>query len=109
MVLAWPERVLMLTLPCCSQASGFGQLKGGFAFECSLSLARTLLSQPPCPVLAALGRLVQFEIAVGMNGCVWVNSPQPRVTINVIKAITASEFLSEAQVHIMVDGLLLAK
>jgi len=31
-----------------------------------------LLSSPTCPVLDALGKKVSFEIAVGLNGRVWV-------------------------------------
>jgi exosome complex component RRP40 len=31
-----------------------------------------LLSSPTCPVLEALGKKLSFEIAVGLNGRVWV-------------------------------------
>lgn len=31
-----------------------------------------LLSSPTCPVLEALGKKISFEIAVGLNGRVWV-------------------------------------
>jgi hypothetical protein len=61
---------------CCTDASGkaagFGPLNGGYIFECSTGLARVLLSKPTCPVLEALGKSLSFEIAVGMNGRVWV-------------------------------------
>jgi exosome complex RNA-binding protein Rrp4 len=30
------------------------------------------LSSPTCPVLEALGKKLSFEIAVGLNGRVWV-------------------------------------
>ena len=50
------------------QASGYGQLKGGTLVACSTALARELLSRPPCAVLAALGRSLQFEVAAGVNG-----------------------------------------
>uniref|UniRef100_A0A2N9J101 Ribosomal RNA-processing protein 40 n=1 Tax=Fagus sylvatica TaxID=28930 RepID=A0A2N9J101_FAGSY len=60
----------------CTDASGkaaeFGQLKDGFMFESSTGLSRTLLSSPTCPVLDALGKKLSFEIAVGLNGRVWV-------------------------------------
>lgn len=31
-----------------------------------------LLSSPTCPVLDALGKKLSFEIAIGLNGRVWV-------------------------------------
>lgn len=31
-----------------------------------------LLSSPTCPILAALGKKISFEIAIGLNGRVWV-------------------------------------
>ena len=34
-----------------------------------------LLSSPTCPVLEALGKKLSFEIAVGLNGRVWVCRP----------------------------------
>lgn len=35
-------------------------------------VAYRLLSSPTCPVLDALGKKLSFEIAVGLNGRVWV-------------------------------------
>jgi exosome complex RNA-binding protein Rrp4 len=54
------------------KAAGFGPLNGGYILECSTGLARVLLSKPTSPVLEALGKSLSFEIAVGMNGRVWV-------------------------------------
>lgn len=50
----------------------FGQLKGGYVFECSLAMCRKLLD-PQCAILRLLGVLFRFEIAVGMNGRVWIS------------------------------------
>ena len=33
-------------------------------------------SRPPAAVLSALGRTLQFELAVGLNGRVWVDAPR---------------------------------
>ncbi|RDX83222.1 putative exosome complex component rrp40 [Mucuna pruriens] len=94
----------------CTDASGkaaeFGALKGGYMFECTSGLSRMLLSSPTCPVLDALGKKVSFEIAVGLNGRVWVNAASPPTTIIVVNAITNSETLSAAQQRIMVEKLL---
>ncbi|KAJ7554985.1 hypothetical protein O6H91_05G018300 [Diphasiastrum complanatum] len=95
---------------CCTDASGkssgYGPLKGGYIFDCSTGLARALLSRPTCPVLEALGKSLSFEIAVGLNGKVWVNGSTPETIILVSNAITNAEFLTPAQQHIMVQKLL---
>jgi exosome complex component RRP40 len=65
-----------------------------------------LLSKPTSPVLEALGKSLSFEIAVGMNGRVWVNAATTATTILVSNAILNSEFLTAAQQHIMVQKLL---
>lgn len=88
------------------KASGFGQLKNGFVFECSTGLARALLSRPTCPVLDALGKRLSFEIAVGLNGRVWVNAPSVSTIILVSNAIMNAEFLSATQQQSMVQKLL---
>lgn len=88
------------------KASGFGHLKNGFIFECSTGLARALLSRPMCPVLEALGKSLSYEIAVGLNGRVWVNAPNVSTVILVSNAIMNAEFLSAAQQQLMVQKLL---
>ncbi|XP_002511406.3 putative exosome complex component rrp40 [Ricinus communis] len=94
----------------CTDASGkaveFGVLKDGYMFECSTGLSRMLLSSPTCPVLEALGKKLSFEIAVGINGRVWVNATSPSTIIVVANAIMNSETLSAVQQKIMVDNLL---
>lgn len=67
-------------LTCCSakskkdwvtKESTFGELGGGYTFECSLWMCRKLL-EPSCSILKDLGEIFNFEIAVGMNGRIWV-------------------------------------
>eukprot|EP00249_Psilotum_nudum_P013717 c24474_g1_i2 orf=718-1503(-) len=88
------------------KASGFGPLKNGYTFECSTGLARALLSRPTYPVLDALGNSLSFEIAIGLNGRIWVNSASPSTTILVSNAIMNAEFLSATQQRTMVQKLL---
>lgn len=88
------------------KSAGFGPLKGGYIFECSTGLARGLLSKPTPPVLEVLGKNLSFEIAVGLNGRVWVNAPKVATTITVSNAIQKSEFLSPTQQQIMAKKLL---
>ncbi|XP_026665174.1 putative exosome complex component rrp40 isoform X2 [Phoenix dactylifera] len=94
----------------CTDASGkaaeFGPLKDGYMFETSTGLARMLLSSPTCPVLEALGKKLSFEIAIGLNGRVWVNASSPATTVILSNAIMKSEFLSGTQQRIMVEKLM---
>ncbi|KAJ3670816.1 hypothetical protein LUZ60_008242 [Juncus effusus] len=94
----------------CTDAGGkaaeFGQLKDGYMFETSTGLARMLLSSPTCPVLEVLGKKISFEIAIGLNGRVWVHSSSHSNVILVSNAIMRSEFLSGNQQRIMVEKLM---
>ncbi|GAA5861215.1 hypothetical protein JCM1840_003118 [Sporobolomyces johnsonii] len=56
------------------KANGFGELQGGFLIRgVELGRCRALLS-PKNPILPRLGAKFPFEVAVGMNGRVWVKA-----------------------------------
>jgi exosome complex component RRP40 len=82
----------------------FGELKGGYVFECSLALARDLLDER-CYVLRCLGRYLPFELAIGANGRVWINSESPRHTVVVVNCILNSEGMSRSRTKMMVQKL----
>ncbi|EPS60099.1 hypothetical protein M569_14705, partial [Genlisea aurea] len=88
------------------KAAEYGPLKNGFMFETSTGLARKLLSSPTCPVLEALGKKLAFEIAVGLNGRVWVNADSPSVVILVSNTIIQTETMSPVQQKARVQILL---
>ncbi|KAH0454589.1 hypothetical protein IEQ34_016513 [Dendrobium chrysotoxum] len=99
----------------CTDASGkaaqFGPLKEGYMFDSSTGLARMyvklhvkLLSTPTCPVLQAFD-MQCFEIAIGLNGRIWVNASTPSMVVLISNAIMASEFLSASQQDNMVKEL----
>lgn len=85
----------------------YGELLGGYAFSCSTRLARELL-QENSYVLQALGKYVPFELAIGMNGRVWINSAQPLHTILLTNAILNSEGKSKEVVTAMVQKIMAA-
>ncbi|KAL3134986.1 hypothetical protein ABBQ32_007940 [Trebouxia sp. C0010 RCD-2024] len=88
------------------KASGFGQLKEGYLITSNTHYARRLLSRPPCPVLASLEKhLKQFEVAVGMNGKIWIDSPSTARTVIACNAIQRAEFMSSAQTELLVSKL----
>ncbi|KAK9729373.1 exosome non-catalytic core subunit rrp40 [Basidiobolus ranarum] len=90
--------------PTSGKSEGYGELKDGFMFKCSLGLCRKLLN-PKSPVLVALGSHFPFETAVGMNGRVWVNSTDTQHIILLTNAIKNSEYLNEKQIKEMVKEL----
>ena len=46
-----------------------------------------------------------FEIVIGVNGVVWVNSPEPLITIMIVNAIKNSEVMAEELVWGMVKAM----
>ncbi|KAJ1728006.1 exosome non-catalytic core subunit rrp40 [Coemansia sp. Benny D160-2] len=91
--------------PHTGKSEGYGELGGGFMFKCSLGLARRLMDSK-APVLNALGSEIPFEVAIGLNGRVWINTEAPVTTVLVANAIKNSEFLSAKQCRQMVKELL---
>ncbi|EJU03124.1 hypothetical protein DACRYDRAFT_21427 [Dacryopinax primogenitus] len=68
------------------KADGFGELKDGFMVECSLGTCRKLLDSTHF-LLPALAQKFPFEVAVGVNGRVWVRAGSTKATIGVSRAI----------------------
>ncbi|KAJ3237812.1 exosome non-catalytic core subunit rrp40 [Chytriomyces hyalinus] len=87
--------------PTNGKADGFGEVKGGFMFKCSLGLSRSLLD-PSNPFLQHLGNICPFETAVGMNGRVWLRSDKAKQTILIMQALLESETIpyNKARAHI---------
>ncbi|KAF0686807.1 Aste57867_21404 [Aphanomyces stellatus] len=79
----------------------YGELTGGYVLKASVGLAKSLLKDE-CVVLSALGTSIPFEIAVGFNGIIWINSKTNQDTILITNAILNSEGLTPAQNEAMV-------
>lgn len=79
------------------KADGLGPLTGGMLFNVSLGMSRRLMLPNP----AEAGKLVileelgggglAFEIAVGRNGKVWVDSKSIQATLAIGKAIQETD------------------
>ncbi|KAF1992236.1 exosome complex exonuclease-like protein Rrp40 [Aulographum hederae CBS 113979] len=88
-------------LECMSASSGksegMGPLKGGMVYDISLGMARRLMLSPAkmreqgLVVLEALAEKVQFEIAVGRNGRVWVDGGNVAMTLAVGTCIVETD------------------
>jgi len=85
--------------------AGLGVLaNGGFVLTVPLHVVRKLLS-PDCPLLKALGKAVPFEVAVGMNGRIWLRGRTAKDTISLANAISAAEFMTNDECTRMVAKL----
>lgn len=79
------------------KSEGLGPLTGGMLFNVSLGMARRLMMTKPVEqgrvvVLEELGGLgVAFEIAVGRNGKVWVDSKNVKSTLAIGRAIQETD------------------
>jgi len=56
-------------------------------------------------LLQQLGRSLPFEIAVGLNGRVWVNGRSTNETLSLAHAISGAEFMDKQQIKAMVRKL----
>ncbi len=77
--------------PSTGKAEGLGPLKGGMLFDISLGMARRLLStnmkEQGLVVLDELAEKIPFEIAVGRNGRLWVDSGSVKTTLAVGRTV----------------------
>ncbi len=58
-----------------------------------------------CFVLQCLGKKIPFELAIGMNGRVWVNAHSPIHIILISNAILNSERMTNSVIQMMVQKL----
>jgi exosome complex component RRP40 len=78
------------------KSDGMGELKGGMVFDISLGMARRLLmakqrEEGGLAVLEDIAEKIPFEIAVGRNGRVWVNSAGVKETLLVGKGLQETD------------------
>ena len=85
--------------------AGLGELSGGgFLFSVPLHLVRRLLS-PESVLLKLLGQTLKFEIAIGINGRIWVRAKEPKETICIANAIWAAEHMNNEEIRALVSRL----
>lgn len=91
-----------------NKAGGLGQLSVadgqgyGFLFKnLSLGLCRRLLD-PHDTTLVRLGKVLEYEIVVGLNGRIWVQSEAIETVVIVGEIIKESEFLKEDEIRELV-------
>ncbi|EEB09142.1 exosome subunit Rrp40 [Schizosaccharomyces japonicus yFS275] len=88
------------------KAAGFGELKGGYLIQnISLSHVRSLL-QSSNVLLSSIGTHIPFEIALGLNGRIWVNSGSIQTTVAIANAIKQSEYKSPEECTELIHAIL---
>ncbi|WVN84996.1 uncharacterized protein L203_100133 [Cryptococcus depauperatus CBS 7841] len=66
--------------PNTGKSDGFGELKGGVMVKCSLQLCRHLLNRSHI-LLPTIASVTSFEIAIGLNGRLWLKAETISETI----------------------------
>jgi exosome complex component RRP40 len=104
-----------------NKSAGMGGLKEGYLFSCSSNLCRRFfifvinkviciillfrLLKPHCVILESMGKLLPYEITVGLNGRIWVNSTSIENTIQLVSLIQKSEYMTDKQICIIIKEL----
>ena len=84
--------------------AGMGVLEDGYVFTVSLNTVRKLLSKE-CVLLQTLGKSIPFEIAVGMNGRVWLRARSVKETMVLAQAVQAAELMTNSEIVVMCNKL----
>ncbi|KAL7720525.1 K Homology domain-containing protein [Entamoeba marina] len=70
-----------------NQEDGFGKLDNGWTFSLQQSMCRRIMSDG-CSALSSVGQYTAYEIAVGVNGVVWVRSQNEFYDVVIESCIT---------------------
>ncbi|KAH8263741.1 hypothetical protein KR044_013194 [Drosophila immigrans] len=81
-----------------------GLLQDGFFFKCSLNLGRLLLREN-CPALKALTDKLPYEIAIGVNGRIWVKAHSAAETVGLANAILSLEQVGHSDIEKVCENL----
>jgi exosome complex component RRP40 len=77
------------------KAEGMGPLKGGMVFDVSTTFTRRLMmgkkEKSGLIILETIGDKIQFEVAVGRNGRVWVDSGSIQDTLGIGKCLVSTD------------------
>lgn len=83
------------------RSSGLGVVSEGFLLHCSINLVRKVLSAD-CVLFKLLSKHLPFEVAVGMNGRIWVKGRSLIETAAIVNTIASAEFMNEQQIKLAV-------
>ncbi|ODV95628.1 hypothetical protein PACTADRAFT_50326 [Pachysolen tannophilus NRRL Y-2460] len=81
--------------PTTGKDGGFGLLEGGYVFEVKLGYARWLFFDKQNPLLEILASKCKFEIAIGINGKIWLKTDDLKTTLACSTIIENCQFLKQ--------------
>lgn len=76
----------------------------GMLLTCSLSLVRKIRN-PDNPFLSEFSKEQAYELAIGMNGKVWIRSRSVKETVALANAILAAEFTPYNQMRALCSSI----
>ena len=85
----------------------YGELKGGMVIPVSIRLAHELMNET-CDVFDIIGRKLKFEVSVGVNGLVWINSDSVRHTVIITNILSQVNRNSSTNVEALLERALAA-
>jgi exosome complex component RRP40 len=92
--------------PTTGKEGGFGVLEGGYCFNVSPAYARFLLYESNAPALRKMVEKLQFEIAIGVNGKVWIKSDSAKATMLCAYVVAESEKWKQHEVSQKVEEMI---
>lgn len=90
----WSDVEIECVNPATGKSDGLGPLKGGMLFDVSPAFARRLMmgaGKGGVVLLEEIGEKVRFEVAVGRNGKVWVDSSSIAETVAIGRCLTETD------------------
>ncbi|ELU16219.1 hypothetical protein CAPTEDRAFT_131167 [Capitella teleta] len=83
------------------KSNGLGVIRdGGMTITTPCNHIRKILS-PDCVLLKTLGNSLPYEIAIGMNGKIWIKGRTTKETIALTNAIACAEYMNNEQISLM--------
>merc|ERR1711928_1323 len=80
------------------ESAGLGLLPpNGFMFTVPLHHIRKILN-PKCLLMKNLGKGIPFEVAIGMNGRIWVKAKTMKQTVSVARIICLAEHMDNEEI-----------
>ncbi|KAL3233095.1 Exosome complex component RRP40 [Nakaseomyces bracarensis] len=86
------------------ESAGLGLLEGGMIVEVSLGFARNLLFDEEFPLLLLLSKHTQFEVAIGVNGKIWIKCEEVRDTMACYRSIMDCQSKPIAEYKTIIKG-----
>jgi exosome complex component RRP40 len=105
----WSDVEIECVNPATGKSDGLGPLKAGMLYDVSPAFARRLMmggGKGALVLLEEIGEKVKFEVAVGRNGKVWVDSSTIAETVAIGRCLTDTD---EKGLHVQAQKKLVNK